>query len=291
MRYVYSMVRFVPDPARGEFINAGAIVGSEESSEWQVRQIENPKRARFIDERDTLTIVWSFLDHVGRAIDEHEEAINGLLDSSVELSETWLKNLYMEHRNVVQLTPPTPMVASNAEEALERVFEELIVDPAQPRRGTQNKHSALAAVRAAYKENHIGKENLREHVTLETHHEHRERVDFAVADGRVVQLTHTWSFQVANQNELAEHIKAWGWTLRDAQESGGKLLVPEATDLEVDAGVDVEVVYIKPKRGQRSPAWKDAQHVFKTLGARRVPIEKADEVGKKAYELLTSNGR
>jgi hypothetical protein len=289
MRHVYSMVRFVPDPARGEFINVGAIVGSEESSEWQVRQIENPKRARFIDERGTLPVVWSFLDNIGRIIDEYEESINGLLDSSVELSEAWLENVYMEHRNVVQLTPPTPMVASSAEEALEQVFEELVVDPARARRGTRNKHSALAAVRAAYKENLIGKENLREHVTLETRHEHRERVDFAVANGRVVQLTHTWSFQVANQHELAEQIKAWGWTLRDAREAGGKLLLPEATDLEVDAGVDIEVVYIRPKRGQRSPAWKDARHVFKTLSAHHVPIEKANEVGKTAHELLAAN--
>ena len=34
MRFVYSLVRFVPDPARGEFVNVGAIAGSEESSDW-----------------------------------------------------------------------------------------------------------------------------------------------------------------------------------------------------------------------------------------------------------------
>src|SRR5215204_5890112 len=113
MRFVYSLIRFVPDPARGEFINVGAIVGSEESSEWQVRQIENPRRARFIDERRTLPVVWSFLDNVGRVIDEYEEAVNGLLDPPVELSEAWLNQLYVDHRNVVQLSSPTPMVASN----------------------------------------------------------------------------------------------------------------------------------------------------------------------------------
>ena len=105
-------------------------------------------------------------------------------------------------------------------------------------------------------------------------------------------LGRTYTYlQVANQDELAEHIKAWGWTLRDARESGGRLLAPGATELEVNADVDVEVVYIKPKRGQRSPAWKDAQHVFETLKARQVPIEKAGEVGKKAYELLTTSDR
>ena len=113
-------------------------------------------------------------------------------------------------------------------------------------------------------------------------------MDFAVTNGRVVQLTHTWSFQVADQDELAEQVKAWGWTIRDAREYGGTLLAPDATELEVGKGVDVEVVYVQPKRGERSPAWDDALHVFQALNARYVPLEKADEVGRKAHELLAS---
>ena len=289
MRYVYSVIRFVPDPARGEFINVGAIVGSEESSEWQVRQIENPKRARFVDERRTLSVVWSFLDMLGRTVDEYEEAVNGMLDPPIELSEDWLRHLYVDHRNVVQLSSPTPMVALNAEEALDRVFEELIVDPAQIRKGTQNKHTALAAVRRSYRDNHIEKENLRERVTLETQHHHREKVDFAVTNGRVVQLTHTWSFQVANQEELAEQIKAWGWTIRDAREHGGMLLAHDETTFEVDEGVDVEVVYVRPE-AEVAPAWDDAQSVFHALDAHFVPVEDADQVGRKAHELLARSG-
>jgi len=290
VRYIYSVIRFVPDPARGEFINVGAIVGSEESSEWQVRQIENPKRARFVDERRTLPVVWSFLDNVGRVIDEYEEAVNGLLNPPVELSEAWLQDLYIENSNVVQLSPPTPMVASDSEEALERVFEELIVDPTRARKGTQNKHTALAAVRRSYRENHIGKENLQERVTLETRHHHKEKVDFAVTNGRVVQLTHTWSFQVADQEELAEQIKAWGWTIRDAQDHGGTLRIPNSSVLEVDKGVDVEVVYVQPSSGERAPAWGDALSVFQTLNAHYIPLEAADQVGQKAYKLLARNG-
>lgn len=287
MRYVYSVVRFVPDPARGEFINVGAIVGSEESSEWQLRQIENPKRARFVDDQRTLPIVWSFLDNVGRIVDDYDEAVNKVLDPNVELSEAWLQQLYVDHRNVVQLSPPTPMVAASAEEALETVFEELIVDPAREKRGIQNKHTALAAVRRSYRTNQIGKDNVRERVTLETHHNHREKVDFAVTNGRVVQLTHTWSFQVTNQDELAEHVKAWGWTIRDAREYGGTLLTPDAVRLQVDEGVDVEVVYVQPRQGESAPAWDDALNVFQTLDAHIVPLEKADQVGQAAYELLT----
>ena len=112
MRFVYSLVRFVPDPARGEFVNVGAIVGSEESSEWDVQQISNPVRARAIDDHKALDGVWSFLDRVGRDIYEYEEATERLLESPVELSEAWLERLFINHRNIVQLSPPTPMVAS-----------------------------------------------------------------------------------------------------------------------------------------------------------------------------------
>ena len=217
MRFVYSIVRFVPDPARGEFVNVGAIVGSEESSEWQYRQIENPMRARALDERQTLDAVWSFLDRVGRQIDDFERAGETLFDPGVELSEAWMERLYVDQRNVVQLSRPTPMVAASADEAMDRIFDDLVVDPARRRHPFQKKHAALAAVRAAYRAHSVEKtKNLRERVSLQTDH-HRERFDFAVTNGKVVQLTHTWSFQLPDQEQLAEQVKAWGWTVRDVR--------------------------------------------------------------------------
>ena len=45
-KYIYSVLRFVPNPASGEFVNIGAIVGSDENGEWELRTVENAKRAR-----------------------------------------------------------------------------------------------------------------------------------------------------------------------------------------------------------------------------------------------------
>lgn len=56
-------------------MNVGAVVGSEESSEWAVRQVDNPLRARHLDERGTLPAVFAFIDRVGREIDAYEEII------------------------------------------------------------------------------------------------------------------------------------------------------------------------------------------------------------------------
>lgn len=286
MRFVYSIVRFVPDPARGEFVNVGAIVGSEESSEWQCRQIENPTRARALDERQALDAVWSFLDRVGRQIDDFERAGETLFDPAVELSEAWMERLYVDHRNLVQLSRPSPMVATNADEAMDRIFDDLVVDPARRRHPFLKKHAALAAVRAAYRAHSVEKaKNLRERVNLETDH-HRERFDFAVTNGKVVQLTHTWSFQVPDQEQLAEQVKAWGWTVRDVRRGGGEIGASTGDKWHVAPDVDIEVVYVPPVSEERAPSLRDALAVFAEVGAQFHPVDGANVVGLRAHELL-----
>ncbi|MGH9264119.1 MAG: DUF3037 domain-containing protein [Acidimicrobiales bacterium] len=286
MRFVYSIVRFVPDPARGEFVNVGAIVGSEESSEWQYRQVENPTRARALDERQTLDAVWSFLDRIGRQIDDFERAGETLFDPPVDLTEAWMERLYLDHRNLVQLSRPSPMVAANADEAMDRIFDDLVVDPARRRHPFQKKHAALAAVRAAYRAHSVEKaKNLRERVSLATDH-HRERFDFAVTNGKVVQLTHTWSFQVPDQEQLAEQVKAWGWTVRDVRRGGGEIAASSGQKWAVSPDVDIEVVYVPPATDQRAPSLGDALAVFDEVGARPHPIGGADSVGLRAHQLL-----
>jgi hypothetical protein len=290
MRYVYSVVRFVPDPGRGEFVNVGAIAGSEDSSEWQWRQIENPVRARAVDERKSLEAVWAFLDRVGREMDDYERAQESLFEPDVELSEAWLERLYVEHRNVVQLSPPTPMLAASADEALDRVFDKMVVDPALRRHPFQKKHVALAAVRAVYRKYSVQKGvYLRERVALQTAH-HRERLDFAVTDGRTLQLTHTWSFQVPDQEQLAEQVKAWGWTVGEVRQGGGTVTLIDGSHFEVAKDVDVEVVYVPPAPGQDAPAMVDALNVFKALGIRGGAIVDADQVGERAHNLLVATG-
>jgi Protein of unknown function (DUF3037) len=250
MKHMYCVIRYVPDPIRGEFVNVGAIAGSDDSSEWEVRQVDNPARARRLDERRTLPAVWSFIDHLGRLVDAHEEAIEKpKVGVEALLSEGWLQDLYASHRNIVQLSPPAPIVAETAAEALDEVFAQLIVDPEPHRGGENTKHPALAAVRRAYREAGLAKNRqLYERVVVHAG-DHRERLDFAVANGRVVQLTQTWSFRVVDQDALAESVRAWGWTIRAVKDGGGTISIGER-ELEVPSDVDLEVVVIPPPRGR-----------------------------------------
>lgn len=286
MRFVYSVIRYVPDTARGEFVNVGAIVGNEETAEWRVRQISNPTRARQFDDRAALEAAWSFIDRIGREIDRFEQANESLFDPEVELDERWLARLHKRHRNLVQLSPPTPVVAETADEAMDRVFGQLVLDPEGRHFDFDKKQAAQAALRAAYRNESLSsKHGVRERVRLVSP-SHRSRFDFAVTNGKAVQLAQAWSFQIPDQEQLSQQVRAWGWAVQDVIDHGGHLELPDEATLEVANTVDIEVVYVPPRAGQDAPALDDARKVFGRLGINAVPLDGAATIAQRARTLL-----
>lgn len=284
MRFVYSVVRFVPSPARGEFINVGAIVGSEALGEWRSRRVSNASRAQRFDDHNTLPAVWDFLDDIDRQIREQEErnVAGSLFEGG--LTEAWLGQLYDRHQNLVQLSPPCPMVATSAGDALERVFDAFIVDRELRVNDAPTKTKALKAMRAAYSELGLPKHRLAERVLLQSE-EFGEVIDFAVVDGSAVQLAHAWSFQVNQQEVLRAQIKSWAWTVKTLRQSGGALVLAEDR-IEVCRDVDVSVVCIPPTAGADSSALLEANSVFKQLSVGQTDLAGAREVAERAQRLL-----
>src|SRR5215218_10174469 len=126
MSYRFSVIRFVPDPARGEFVNLGAIVGDEEAQDWDMRVISNYRRAKAIDPRGVLPDALSFVASLDEWVSSDEQLqLEGPEAPTVER----LALLAQESRNIVQFTPPAPVVASSSEEALDLLFDNLILDP------------------------------------------------------------------------------------------------------------------------------------------------------------------
>ena len=289
MKYVYSTVRFVPDPARGEFVNVGALVGSEEAGEWRIRCVDNMRRARALDDRGALPAVWRFADDISRQIDAHEGVASSTF-AVPELSERWLNQLWQEFRNVVQLSRPAPMVASTAEEALDIVFEELVVDPESRRFQFTTKTPVLRRTREAYALHGL----LRGEHFAERREvfgpRHRQRFDFVVANDEVVQLSQGWSFQLPNQDQLSEDVKSWAWGVQDLRSGGGQLPVPTGSTLEVPSDVDVEAIYVPPAPGGPTTVLDEALSAFQALGVTASPMQQADLVAKRARDLLVDAG-
>lgn len=131
MSFQFSLIRFVPDPARGEFVNIGAVPGSDEACEWELRLISNLSRAKALDERGVLSEAF---EHAA-SLEDNIAALDRLPnDEGVEaISFELLRRRAADMQNFVQVSVPAPVASDSAEAALDLVFDQLILDAA-PRR-------------------------------------------------------------------------------------------------------------------------------------------------------------
>ena len=126
MKFIYSVVRFVPDTFRGEFVNVAVIAGSEETGEWLVRRVGNTRHPQRLDPTTPITPVWAYLDGVVAVIDSLGDDAG--TSEFGELNRDWLEAEHQRLGNIVQLTSPRAMVADSVEAAAASMFEQFVVD-------------------------------------------------------------------------------------------------------------------------------------------------------------------
>lgn len=289
-RFIYSTLRFVPDPARGEFVNIGFIVGSDDTKEWQLRLVDNMRRARYMDDARVLPQALVILNDIGRKLDRFTESINWLIPVEYTINEEWLASYFEQSQNVIQLSQPTPIVASDIDGAMQIIFDELIIDPAIRSRPVTTKHTALATVRKAYKRAGLFRQdvegNVIEHAQIASP-KYTGHFDFVVANGSAVQLAQTWSFEIMDE-ALVENVKAWAWTVQDIREHGGTVRHGKGR-LPIHSNVEIDVVYVPPSNTQRN-AFAEARYAFVQVGVNLYELDGADSVAARARKLLMPNG-
>lgn len=286
MRHVYSVVRFVPDTARGEYVNIGIIAGSDASGEWVMQVLSRLERARRIDESNVLSRVVERAESLAGQLDSYTQSIAGIIPTHVgpDISERWLRELSEESANLLQCTPPIGVVAESAQEVIELMWPQLIVEPETRPRGI-TKHRVLAGVKDALERRQIGRDRWRQNARLVTNNAH-SKIDFAIHNGHVVYMTQCWSLQVRDLEGMLDDIKAWGWTIRDLRNSGGRIIGGDA-ELEVNPQVPLAAVYVPPADEDGS-AVAEARSVFEDnrVKARVVLLDDVDFVGETAAGTL-----
>jgi hypothetical protein len=285
MGYAYSLLRFVPDPARGEFVNFGLLVGDDDAGDWELRVIQNYRRAKAIDDRGALQMALGFVD----TLESHIAALENLPDAALvqPISADLVAQLSAEMRNIVQLSAPLPVVAASAQEALDILSDEVLVDPLARRYRFAKKHRAVAVTRRAYREHHIPLESIAEHAPVVSG-AYDASFDFAVFNGKAIQLVQCWSFQLPDQVQLAEQVKAWAWVVRALRDQGGIVRTGDR-EIEVPQGQDLEIaaVAVAPMDDQENThAYEEAKAAFAETGVRELRPEQADELGARAAEQL-----
>ncbi|CAM3164996.1 DUF3037 family protein [Williamsia muralis] len=259
-RYEYAVVRCVPEPRTGEFVNVGAVAGSAEEGDWDVRQIQNPRRAAKLCSAEQLAVVAEFIAQLSSDIEESSESL-------IELPTDWLSSLRAERRNIIQLSEPGVAVADSAASVLDVVFKRLLVDIEATTRNSISKRTLLAHLRRSFG-SFVPGIHVVERPDLVVGDRIRTRVDFAVGNTPEL-LTQAWSFQRDNVGEVVSDVKAWGYAM-DRFRSGrqGAILVPpgEAQGFSVEPDIDVQVLFAKPQTDRQVEAFEEAAEVFTQLG-------------------------
>lgn len=288
-RYVYSVIRYVPSPASGEFVNLGAIVGSEETGDWAVRHVENARRARALGFPQGVAAFYAFVQDIGFRIDINDWAVEAEAPSGFEeLTEAWLVDLCQQQQNLVQLSRPAPITAETAEDALDLIFEHLVLDPVVQSRGYATRHRVFSALRRSYLSAGVDLAHLDRRVSLESG-SLRAPLDFVVANGRALQLAQTWSFQVASHADVARDVKAWGYTVASLRAAGGVISSRERT-IPVDSDVQLEVIFAPPRTTEQEAVFGEATQVFLDVNAIVRPLSEAQAIADDAASLLAQHG-
>jgi hypothetical protein len=281
MRYEFSVIRFVPDAARGEFVNVGLIVGSEQRDECEVRLAESRRRALNLTGREIVDPLWSYLN----------DFRNGIRQRSGEwqdfhFSAIWLSRLWSSDRSSLQASPPAPVSADGIKEATESLARQLLPEAKAIRRSRgPTKSTVVAALREAYRESGVERGlNYLEKPLVEGPN-HSEVFDFAVVNGRAVQLTQTWNFRQRDLGAVTEAVKAWAWTIQEIRQDGATGRLGRKV-FDVPRNVDVEAVYVAPTSKEGKAALHQAVHAFQEVEARVLERDGVESLARRAAKLL-----
>lgn len=134
MEYLYSVIRFVPNPTLGEFINVGIIAGNDEARDWSVQWLSDMRRAKSLD--DTLgSNMYQVLQRYRHRIDDYVGSVrNPHLDLTIDHNEPqvnheWLTQMHLSTNDVIQFTKPLPVFSETSQQAIGIVQDLLLFDP------------------------------------------------------------------------------------------------------------------------------------------------------------------
>lgn len=285
--YTYWVLRYVPDPLRGEFINIGVVVGSP-SGEWSIRRIHDLGRATRLGGDASECRNWLVrLEH----LIEPKPLVNDLLDLRLRRLESvpdpeWMERLRRQQENNFQISEPRPVAASSAEEAAERLFGLLVVSPGE-RSMPRGRTRAVRALREEFY-SHLSPKSLQPDVRLQAGAQ-TARVDFAVGRSSIVQLSQVVAFDVKNTEHLARSIQGNSYALSRLRKAGGSLENPRRRRhhaFSVSAEIPIRALYVPPTTTAQMAVHRMAMDAWQDLGVRA--FEHGDEASlvAEAKQLL-----
>jgi hypothetical protein len=267
MMYQYWIVRYVPDPIRGEFVNIALLVG-QDGQDWAFRKVTSLQRATRLGGDPMIANYWlRELQGMVNALNNRrdpgpEPFFAAIADSGENISAAVVARLAARLNNAVQISSPYPIVAESAQAGLSMLFDHLVADPqVQPRElfGTRVGNYVAEQFRRALPEGSQAVIRNRPHVLVGAV---PRTANFAVTEARVEQITNTWSFNLSDVEKVSTEIQAWVAHMNRLRRKGGILESRGKPPLTIPSDVQLRVVYEEPRLPTARPALEIAREVW-----------------------------
>ncbi len=142
----YSLVRFVPDPVRGERVNLGVVVVADGELCSRARILPRFwQRITMLDPGADEVALGQMLDTIRRRFDgDHQQVPGGGCDERI-VTLAGLQSLRRFMANQLQLSEPKPYRAASIDVAMVELYDDLVIPPARVQQ--QQVHMTISQIR------------------------------------------------------------------------------------------------------------------------------------------------
>lgn len=295
MDYSYWVVRFVPNPVSGEFLNIGVIAGID-GGDWAFKHLTRFTSTTRLG--GTLAPTRNWIDRLNERISNQN---NTRLFDERFLSLADMARLSSRSNNLVQLSNPRNVVAQSAQHAADLLFSHLItgqgVATVKPQRRTVLRNTLLKEFRSSNVENvaQIGR-SVKSRIGRSS-----DVFDFALVPRlggtllapKIVQVSQAWSFANEDIDNVSKSVNSWNFFVSRLRDEGAHAVV-EGEERAISSGLPIWVITEPPTAAQIR---RDARHEDAILAAREAwnllgitEISAADSyrVSRQAQELIAA---
>ncbi len=263
MRYMYWTLRYLPDAVRGEFVNIGLIAGRD-GADWAIRSVSSFNRTSRLG--GDLSVARRWITSLKQDVNHSD--VGQLAYAGIGMNEQRLERMRALHNNSVQLSDPLPVIANSAREAVDLLFERLVVEP-EPRSRSNSYQRAVENLRNAYG-TYRADLNLMHKVKVQSGRQAMD-FDFALQGQQIEQLSRVWAFDLKDLDTQIEKIQAWGFRIEELRAHGGDIFETDRV-IHVEPDVPVKVLYVPPKTSSANESLEVARDAWDRINARVFPL-------------------
>lgn len=285
--YLYWLVRYVPDVARGEQVNVAVIAGRD-GGDWAIQTAPNLRRASRLGGDAGALRPW--LDSIQRSVHDYEHPPLALFASgdAPTVGRAWLEMLSHRFNNVLQVSGAAPVEAFSAQEAVSFLYPALVAAPTSATRSV-TRHRIVQDLSDLY----VRTGNLQVGESLFRRPRarlgrQRGRFDFAVVDDHVDQLSQAFAFDVRDVDTLEQELQSWNFIVSRLRNDGG-VVIADGNELSAAPDVPISVAFQEPHYGSSArtlDVFEAAHEAWQRMGVRAVPSTQLDQIAIEARDLI-----